>query len=251
MIASEAVEPGHGWDWSAVIDSYDREDSIVEAGKRMVDDFVENPDQDHSDTPRTLSLLDLSRFYELEAALDSVVSDLDEDLLDDLEYTDALIHGTFSAESYGFSEKGDSRLSIDLFHFAQLMAEQLPDTELGANLDDLMDAVESFVRYSYHDGSKPDSSGVAIAAPENADPEYDGYKINDTWLDFQDSYQEFLHSDLEPPEIIGEYTDSDGTLSTKLDKIKNLSPQVQVGPVIGSWRSYPQAAPIAGRVSRA
>ena len=36
MIASEEAEPGHGWLWSEVIRAYEHEDSIVEAGKRMV-----------------------------------------------------------------------------------------------------------------------------------------------------------------------------------------------------------------------
>ena len=218
MVASEAVEPGHGWFWTSVIESFAQEESIVEAGKRIVDDFVENPLHTVSPFPKTLSLLDLSLYDELEAALDSVVSALDEGLFEDLEYSDALIHGTVSAESYNTSERGDSRTSIDLFHFAQLMAEQLSDPELGANLDDLMDSVESFVIYSKHDHSKPNSFGVAIDAPENANPDYDGYKINDTWLDFQGSFREFLRSDRQPPEIIGEYTDSDGTFATVYDE---------------------------------
>ena len=36
--------------------------------------------------------------------------------------------------------------------------------------------------------SKPNSFGVAIDAPENADAEYSAYKTNDTWLDFQSAY---------------------------------------------------------------
>ena len=42
MIASEELEPGHGWLWSAVIRLYAQEESIVQAGKRMVDNFVQD-----------------------------------------------------------------------------------------------------------------------------------------------------------------------------------------------------------------
>ena len=40
MIASEELEPGHGWLWSAVIHIYAQTGSIVDAGKGMVDNFV-------------------------------------------------------------------------------------------------------------------------------------------------------------------------------------------------------------------
>ncbi len=217
MIASEAVEPGHGWFWTSVIESFAEENSIVEVGKRMVDDFVQNPLHADSGMPKTLSLLDLGMYNELEAALDPVVSALGEELLDDLEYADGLIYGAYGAESYNVSERADSRTSVDLMHFAQLMAEQLSDTELGASLDDLMDAVDRFVVYSDHDGTKPNSFGIAIDAPENADAEYAAYKANDTWLDFQRAYEDLRLADTEPPVVQRESSDTDGTFATVYD----------------------------------
>ena len=217
MIASEELEPGHGWLWNAVIQLYAQESSITEAGKQMVDNFVQDVHQ-YESTGKTLSLLDLSQYDELVTALDPVVSTFGEQLLYNEEYSDSLIIGSYRAQSYGASERDDSRTSIDLKHFTQLLAEQLSNTEIGSSLDELMDAVDHFVVHYNHDGSKPNSFGVAIDAPENADAEYSAYKTNDTWLDFQSAYIDFLLSDTEPPEVIGEYTDTDGTFATVYDE---------------------------------
>ena len=73
MIASEEEEPGHGWLWSEVIRSYAEEDDIVETGKRMVDNFVQNV-HGSDQMGKTLSLLDLSQYDRLEAALNPVIS---------------------------------------------------------------------------------------------------------------------------------------------------------------------------------
>lgn len=217
MIASQALEPGHGWFWISVIEAFAQEDSIVEAGKRMVDDFVQNPSHADSGMPKTLSLLDLSEYDALISALDPVVSALGDQLLQNEAYSHGLIVGSHRAQTYGVDEREDSRVSIDLMHFAQLMAEQISDTELGASLDELMDAVDRFVIYSNHDGSKPNSFGIAIDAPENASAEYAAYKASDSWLDFQSVYADFLVADLEPPVVVREFSDTDGTFATVYD----------------------------------
>ena len=86
----------------------------------------------------------------------------------------------------------------------------LPNAEVSPSLNELIDAVDRFVVHSSHDGSRPNSYGIAIAAPENANPEYSSYKINDTWVDFQDTFQSYLLSDVEPPELTDSYVDDAG-----------------------------------------
>ena len=217
MIASEELEPGHGWLWSAVVEAFAEEGSIVEAGKRMVDNFVEDV-HFYMDEGKTLSLLDLGEYDNLIGALDPVVETLGARLFDSPELSDGLIAAETGARSYGVSEREGSRASVDLMHFAQLMADQLSDTALGGSLDGLMEAVDSFVVHSNHDGSRPNSFGVAIDAPENTTAEFSAYKITDTWLEFQSVYEDFRLADMEPPVVIREFSDSDGTFSTVLDE---------------------------------
>ncbi len=221
MIASEDLEPGHGWLWSAVVQHYALEDSIVEAGKKMVDNFVQDVHGTPEQSGKTLSLLDLSQYDQLVTALNPVIAAYDDQLLYDSEYSDSLIAGSTRAQSYDVSKKDDTRTSIDLMHFTQLLAENLPDSEGDPGFDSLLAAIDRFVVHSNHDGSRPNSFGIAIDAPENAGQEYAAYKVNDTWLDFQDTFSEFRQTDTEPPELVEEFSDSDGIYATFDDE--NLS----------------------------
>ena len=200
MIASEELEPGHGWLWSAVIQHYAQEDSILEAGMGMVDNFIQDVHGYDTDG-KTLSLLDLEEYDRLVAALNLVISAYAQQLRFNDEYSNSLKYGQTNVRSYGEEERGDSRASIDLMHFARLLAEDPPNAQIGSSLNELMDAIDDFVVHSKHDGSRPNSYGVAIDAPENTDAEYSAYKINETWLDFQQAYDEFLQSDTVPPEL--------------------------------------------------
>ena len=209
MIASEELEPGHGWLWSEVVRIYAREDDITEAGRQMVDNFVQ--DVHGSDArEKTLSLLDLSQYYQLVAALDPVLSTFSDHMLSNSDYSDSLIYSSTEAQEYARSEREGTRLSLDLKHFAQLLMENLPDSNASSDLEDLIAAVDRFVVHSNHDGSKPNSFGIAIAAPENTDPEYSDYKVSDAWLDFQDTYAQLRQTDTTPPVIVDHLVYPDG-----------------------------------------
>ena len=209
MIASEELEPGHGWLWSKVIGFYAQEDSVIEAGEKMVDNFVQDVHGSGA-KGKTLSLLDLSRYDQLVAALDPVLSTFSDQMLSNYDYSDSLIYGSVEAQEYARSEREGKRLSLDLKHFAQLLMENLPDSDASSDLEDLIAAVDSFVVHSNHDGSKPNSFGIAIDAPENIDPEYSDYKISDAWRDFQDTYAQLRQTDAVPPVIVDHLVYSDG-----------------------------------------
>ena len=217
MIASEDLEPGHGWFWSSVIELYADADSIPDAGIGMVNDFVENPH--HSETDgKTLSVLNLSEYANLVDTLNSVSSSLAGQLLYNQGYADGVTKGAFQARRFGESERSDSVPSVDLLHFTQLLSDDLSDDEIGADLDELLEAIDRFVVYSNHDGSRPNSFGIAIDAPENIDPKYDSYKVSDAWLEFQDAFNEFLIGDTEPPTITWESSYVNGIFATVDDE---------------------------------
>ena len=213
MIASEELEPGHGWLWSTVIQYYAEQDSILDAGKLMVDNFVQPVHgSGHKQNGRTLSLLDLSRYDELIESLDPVVALMGHQILHNDEYAAPVILSIFNARSYGKFERDDPRVSIDLMHLVQLLATEYADTELSPSLNELMNEIDRFVIYSKHDGSRPDSHGVSIGAPEDTDPDYSTYKLNDTWLQFETSYANLRASDTTAP-TIGEQTSDDAGIT--------------------------------------
>ena len=159
----------------------------------------------------------MSQYDNLVMALDPVLSSLGEQLFHNEEYSNGLVAGSTHARAFGASERQDSQTSIDLMHFAQLLSENLSETEIEPILDELIVAIDRFVVHANHDGSRPNSFGIAIDAPENVETEYSAYKINSTWLDFQNAYRDFHNADTEPPVVIGEYTDTDGAFATVLD----------------------------------
>ena len=200
MMASEETEPGHGWLWSAVIQQYAQQNSIVEAGKQMVDNFVQNV-HEYDAKGKTLSLLDLSQYDQLVAMIDPTASAFGQQLLSNRSFSDSVVFGASRAESYGKSERDNSRASIDLTHFAQLLRQKSPDSATSQALDNLIAAVSRFVVHSNQDGSKPNSFGIAIDAPENIDEQFASDKINDTWLGFQMAYVGMLQGDTQAPVV--------------------------------------------------
>ena len=210
MIASEDLEPGHGWLWSDVIWLYAEESDIIEVGKGMVDSFVRDihrkPDESEA-WGKTLSLLDLSQYDQLVAALNPVLSAYDRNLLSDSAYSNSLVYASTRARSYGEAKKyEDLPVSIDLMHFAQLLDNTAPDADTSANLYELMDAIGQFVVHSNHDGSRPNSNGIAIDAPElEKMRDYSDYKVSIAWLGLEQEYDYLLRNDTEAPTIVSEY----------------------------------------------
>ena len=209
MIASEEAEPGHGWLWSEVIRIYAREDDIAEAGKQMVNNFVQDVHGGGRFAERTLSLVDLSRYENLVAALAPVVSTFGQEFEFRGEYSRNIAAGITKTGAFGKSQRNDSPAFIDLVHLVQLMAQEFAGTEISPSLGDLMDELDRFVVHSNHDGSVPHANGISIAAPSDTDPYYSEYKLQ-TWLDFQGAYADFRASDTTAPTIIQQTSDSTG-----------------------------------------
>ena len=206
MIASEDLEPGHGWLWSEVIRLYAEESGIIEVGMGMVDNFVQDV-HEYEDVGKTLSLLDLSQYDQLMAALNPVLLAYDRNLLSDSAYSNSIVYASTRARSYSGSKKYEEPpVSIDLMHFTQLLENTAPDADTNANLYELMDAIGQFVVHSAHDGSRPNSFGIAIDAPElEKERDYSDYKVSAYWLGLEQEYAGLLRNDTEAPTIVSEY----------------------------------------------
>lgn len=223
MLASEELEPGHGWLWSAVIEEYAQAETVVDAGRRIADNFVQDVHGIWMDG-KTLSLVDLSRYDAVAAALKPVMSAYDDNLLTDRAYGESLIPAAARAESYNYSSRADTRTSVDLMHFASLLRDNAPNSAVESDLDRLMEAVEDFVVHSAQDGSRPNAFGIAIDAPENdgasenAAENFAAFKVGDEWLSFQRTYERFRQRDTRPPVVDTVLWDRDGTWASVVDE---------------------------------
>ena len=204
MLASQELEPGHGWLWSDVVTSLLQEDDIVEAAKGMVDSFV----GDVHGVPtlgKTLSVLDMAEYHSLVTALDAATSEFRRHLSQSppsgTSPAEAIVVSASRAAPFGVSQFDGSRSTIDLRDFANLVEFRVDDTGIDTRMADLRSAIERLVVYAQHDGSRPLSSGIAISPPEETDSEYAEYQVSDGWRSFQDLYVSWIESDTTAPSV--------------------------------------------------
>ena len=57
MLASEDLEPGHGWNWDHVVTNFAQQSDIEQLGKNLVDSFTNNDSHQYKSDGKTLSFL--------------------------------------------------------------------------------------------------------------------------------------------------------------------------------------------------
>jgi len=197
MMGSEELEPGHGWNWTTVVTAYSGKDSVTEAATEMVDNFVQDVHFYKSDG-KTLALLDLSRFDDLLSKIDPVASLFAQNLA---AYSDGIIFGATQSQDFGKSQKADSRVSVDLIHFAENIKDKISDADTKVKLDEVIAAGKAFVIHAKNDGTRPNAKGVTIAPPESNSGDAMKYTVSENWLSFQNGYAGLKSGDTLRPEV--------------------------------------------------
>ena len=137
MLASQELEPGHGWDYGALSILLENPGaSPVDLGRSILDGFAAQAESAGTDEDITLSLLDLGRMGELQSALAGVT-------------------GPLIADPALAPLLGRSRQSV-------LGFGRNPDPDLDTNLTDLGGILDGL-------GSAPDVSAAAGAARASLD----------------------------------------------------------------------------------
>lgn len=201
MVASEELEPGHGWDYVSFISyiSNNPEASTINIGKKIIDSFIDNPD--HTDPIKTLSLLDLSKTDDVINKLDTLSTGMSNTLTVPEGYS-GIGTSITKSQKFGSEPKADTETSIDLKSFVMEVKKQSPD--ISSSADDLISAIDEFVIYSKHDKTKPNSYGVSIFSPKNVDYYHKNYRtvtVSNGWYSFLGSYIDHTTGDIANPEI--------------------------------------------------
>ncbi len=73
LLASEELEPGHGWDYTSLMNqlSLDANSDPVSFGSAIIDGFVEHAKDNYTNNAITLSLIDLDKVDEVVTALEA------------------------------------------------------------------------------------------------------------------------------------------------------------------------------------
>jgi len=214
LLASEELEPGHGWNWKHVLQAYATAADAKNGAISIIDNFVAKGSHPIEQGGKTLSLVDLSKFQALVEKLDSTTSTLVSNM-GQQEVISALNNGTSKTQSYGKSEQNNSRYTVDLKHMIHLTRQKLTDENQKNQLQSLIDAIDAYVVYTREDGTRPNSWGVAIDAPENTEKQsgpraedYLGLRVSDNWLNFTKSYNAAKASDTTAPVVTNYATDT-------------------------------------------
>ncbi len=160
LVASEEVEPGHGWSYRNLVTSLATTPNMITYARGLVDNFVDSSNHPTVSQGKTLSVLDLSKMEELQAALDAAMQPYTASILTDMSFCFSFVQAVVTSRAY------EARLSIDLRDFARIAQELAPDAPTAELLDRLLTAIDSAVVYSDHDGSRSGSNGISIVPPD-------------------------------------------------------------------------------------
>ncbi|RKZ60933.1 MAG: hypothetical protein DRR08_10050 [Candidatus Parabeggiatoa sp. nov. 2] len=156
--ASQELEPGHGWNWEEVIQRYANHADLIEAGKSMVDNFVDNETHGKNRSGKTLSVVDLNQYdfvlTHLNTFADALTAKINAADPATITALNAALSPSSGAESYG--KHGSNRLEFDLKHFATLIG--------GPESEALSQAIDNYVLHANNDGTRQNANGVSFLA---------------------------------------------------------------------------------------
>ncbi len=221
LLASEELEPGHGWLWSTVVAKFSTTDfgnntnpatTIQTIGKALCDNFILDV-HSYQSSGKTLSLADMTKFTTLETKLNAVLDDYTANMSTS-EYPQGVLYATTNAQGYGKNEKENTKNALDIKDFALKLKEKTTSASLKTKLNDLIAAISDYVIYTKNDGANPRSNGVAFCPPEDTlQPSLDSEKLNQTFLNFQKAYKNKKSLDVTPPAITSGSTNTTASAS--------------------------------------
>lgn len=159
LVASPELEPGHGWDYTDLLDGYADSANITEFSKGLIDDFVTN--ENH--TPNlTLSIVDLKKYAALRNAVDEFATVVTEKIsTDDVKSLLRATKNIKKIEVYGKTRDDEDGTTYDLHGLAEIFKASA-DSTIKAKAVELQTSISDYVVYSRSDTTRPKSKGVTI-----------------------------------------------------------------------------------------
>ncbi len=204
MVASEELEPGHGWDYEDLVGfaGANPEASPLALGKKYVSSFINSPKHDHPNSNiKTLSLVDLSQYEPVANAVEALGQVMEQDIDT---YYQPLLTATARSEGYGIQSKGSVEMGVDLVHLANNIKSRNP--ELAAQTDALVAAISNYVIVSERDDTRPNARGVSIFSPRYTGPVQngsysEGAAASKSWRGMSQQFVQKGLNDTEDPQI--------------------------------------------------
>jgi hypothetical protein len=188
LVASQELEPGHGWDYRALDVLADDPDTTAdELGAGLIDGFAAQAAEQGTQDQITLAMVDLTRMD----AVDEAVSDFAAALTEQsTEVAPAVGRSEATTLAFGKSPDitQDKHLS-DLGLLATAIGASAP--EVAEQADAVVAALDDAVLQSVDGAATTGATGLSIYLPpvsDLADPAYLDVSTSGSWADFLDSY---------------------------------------------------------------
>lgn len=247
LVASEELEPGHGWDYTAILSTIKSNPSI---GGSALGQVIADGYKTHSlavepgSAPKiTLSVVDLSLIPNVITSLEALTNAAGADLQNSGQSAwTTIAEGRSKAEDYGSDKAGGGMTDmVDLKHIAGNLSTTYP-----TETSNLIAAVNSAVVYKINGTARPNANGLSIFLPYKNinNPNLTSMVQAYDNIDFSTAYKNF----------IGQYTnlgDQDDTAPTFTSESlagNVYSAQVQGGDVDIVYAVITQSDPAAGTV---
>jgi hypothetical protein len=194
MVASEELEPAHGWDYTPIVQALNS--GTITEGKQVgmviADGFL-NQALALQRNGATLSVIDLDVIGELLQAFENFLNT--PTLTSNANFA-SIARNRSKSEAYGKSAKNPAASydGIDLEDFVRLMKQSNP--ELSQEVNQLLYMLSQAVVYNRYDHTKPNASGLSIFFPY--DKLADNNAVNTAMeqyeqLGFSPTYTNFLN----------------------------------------------------------
>lgn len=223
-IASEELEPGHGWNYTPILKALatNQVEDGAALGKVIADGFIAQAKEQET-TGITLSVTDNTKLDPLFSALDGFVKSLAKTsrAAGVIKYL-PVAKSRSTTEEYGKSAKEPETSSdvVDIGDFAKNMKKL--DPTVSAQADAVISALRSAVLYQVKDKQNPNATGLTLFMPFHKLGDKAGIpemlkKYNST--DFPDFYRQFIRNfvddaiaDKQKPEVPAGIVEKDNHL---------------------------------------
>lgn len=199
-LASEDLEPGHGWDYEdvAYLIGHGSDESLATLGTKLVDSFIDSPKHRFT-KDKTLSFLDLSHADELISKIDTLTQSLHGN--DDFK---TIGLSAYEAKKFGVSNSKSDGITIDIKSFSDKLSSK--KSSIKTLSDSLSQTLENLVIYTK--GQNSGSNGVTIYQPLNDQDwsQYDtlSYVASQNWHQLLSNFTVTKGADSENPVVQSE-----------------------------------------------
>jgi hypothetical protein len=186
MIASQELEPGHGWDYTSLEAAY-RGGTVDEVGSAIIDGFGNQALAQGTENEITLSMIDLTNFAAVDEAVSAFATALTERVADV-----APTVGRTLASTLGFGSNPDPRYDVNMKDLGILAGEISVDAlDVADEADAVVRAINDVILDKIDGQATRGATGLSIYFPASGqyyDPAYAAVAERTGWADFLTTY---------------------------------------------------------------